>query len=99
METKTLHIKVILFLLLQCMLMFAVNSEDLTCEAGYGIPSRYIFTSGDSSQCSGPSKITTEAECQLAAEYNSKNNIDQNEGYGGEGSSAIIPPGCYCDRL
>ena len=33
------------------------------------------------SQCSGISKITTEAECKLAAEYNRKNNIDGNGGY------------------
>ena len=52
-----------------CLLLISAVSgeEDLTCQAGYGIG---IFTSGLASQCSGVSKITTEAECKLAAEYN-----------------------------
>ncbi len=95
METKILHIKVILFLLLQCMFVFAVNSEAPICQAGYGILPTNLRTSG--SQCSGPFKITTEAECKLAAEYNSKNNIDKNEGYRGRWSSPYVPPGCYYD--
>jgi hypothetical protein len=53
-----------------------------------------IFSSGTASQCSGNTKITTEAECKAAAEYNSKNNIDQNKGYGGRGSWSSDPPGC-----
>ena len=40
-----------------------------------------ILTSG--SGCSGISKITTEAECKFAQEYNKKNNIDENVGYAG----------------
>ena len=68
----------------------------LKCEPGeyegvYG--SGAIFTSG--SQCSGISKITTEAECEAAAAYNSKNNIDKNGGYVGRTSSSGYPPGCY----
>ena len=56
----------------------------LKCEAGEGVPSGAIFTSGDASQCSGVSKITTAAECKLAAEYNRKNNIpEKNVGYVG----------------
>ena len=47
-----------------------------------------IYISGYASQCSGISKITTEAECKLAAEYNSKNNIDKNRGYGGRWSES-----------
>ena len=43
-----------------CLLLISVVSgEDLTCKAGYGIG---IFTSGLASQCSGLSKVTTEAE-------------------------------------
>ena len=48
-----------------CLLLITVVSgeEDFTCPAGYGIG---IFTSGDASQCSGISKITTEEECKAA---------------------------------
>ena len=85
---------IMLLLISQCMMILVVNGKDLTCEAGYGVPSGKIFTSGSASQCSGLSKITTEAECKLAAEYNSKNNIDKNGGFGGR-FSAWAPPGCY----
>ena len=96
MNTKILHIKVILFILLQCVFISAVNSEDPICKAGEALPSGARFTSGYASQCSGISKITTEAECKLAAEYNSKNNIDKNEGFGGRTISVSgAPPGCY----
>ena len=92
MNTKILHIKVILFVVLQCVFMPAVNG-DVTCKAGEGfVP---MFTSGLASQCSGLSKITTEAECKLAANYNSKNNIDKNSGFGGRRSGSNTPPGCY----
>ncbi len=75
-----------------CLLLISVVSgeEDFTCQAGYSVG---IFTSG--SQCSGISKITTEAECELAAEYNRENNIDQNDGYGSRFSSSRSPPGCF----
>ena len=53
MNTKILHIKVILFVLLQCVFMAAVNSEDPICKVGEALPSGAIFTSGDASQCSG----------------------------------------------
>jgi len=91
MATKILHIKVILFLLLQCMLISAVNSEDLICQAGEGASSGAMLMSGES-QCSGLSKITTEAECKAAAEYNSKNNIDNKwrRTY-----HYALPPGCF----
>ena len=96
MNTKILHIKVILFVLLQFVFMSAVNSEDLTCKVGEGVyGSGAIFTSGSASQCSGLSKISTEAECKLAAEYNSKNNIDKNKRYGGRWRSSGVPPGCF----
>ena len=92
MNTKILlHIKVILFVLLQCVFMSAVNG-DVTCKAGERASS--ILTSGSASQCSGISKITTEAECELAAEYNRKNNIDKNGGFGGRVSVSTVPPGC-----
>ena len=83
-----------------CLLLISVVSgeEDLTCKAGYGASSGKIFTSGYASQCGGISKITTEAECKLAAEYNRKNNIDKNGGYGGRRSSrswSNAPPGCF----
>ena len=42
-----------------------VTGEDVTCKAGE-TPAAYGFASGDASQCSGLSKITTEAECELA---------------------------------
>ena len=79
-----------------CLLLIPAVSgeEDITCQAGYG---QAIFTSGYASQCSGVSKITTEEECKLAAEYNSKNNIDKNGGYGGRESSSYGPPGCIYD--
>jgi len=64
----------------------------LTCESGYGIKLTDIRVSG--SQCSGISKMATEAECKLEAEYNSKNNIDKNRGYGGRWSGSKAPPGC-----
>ena len=53
MNTKILHIKVILFVVLQCVFMSAVNSEDPICKVGEGLPSGAIFTSGYASQCSG----------------------------------------------
>ena len=59
-------------------------------EAGYAIQPTDIRTSGPASQCSGISKITTEAECKLAAEYNRKNNIDENRGYRGRGSYSVF---------
>ena len=79
-----------------CLLLISVvrGEEDLTCKAGEGVAYGKIFTSGPASQCSGISKITTEAECKLAAEYNSKNNIDTNEGFGGRLSYLYNPPGC-----
>eukprot|EP00942_MAST-04A_sp_MAST-4A-sp1_P014032 g14032.t1 len=79
-----------------CLLLISAVSgeEDLTCEAGYGASSGKIFTSGYASQCSGLSKITTIAECRLAAEYNSKNNIDENGGFGGRVSWSSYPVGC-----
>ena len=75
----------------------AVISEDIMCQAGEGVTNENIFTSGSASQCSGLSKITTEAECKLAAEYNRKNNIDKNAGYGDRGSWPHDPPGCFYD--
>eukprot|EP00942_MAST-04A_sp_MAST-4A-sp1_P010806 g10806.t1 len=69
-----------------------VSGEDVTCKPGYGIGT---FSSGSASQVCGISKITTEAECKLAAEYNRKNNIDKNIGYGGRESYSSSPPGCY----
>ena len=86
---------IVLFFTLSFTLISVVRSEeDLTCKAGYGASSGKIFTSGYASQCSGVSKITTEAECELAAEYNRKNNIDKNWGYGGRMSYPTVPPGC-----
>ncbi len=98
MNTKILHIKVILFVVLQCVFMSAVNSEDPICKVGEGVyASGAIITYGSASKCSGWDKITTEAECKLAAEYNSKNNIDKNKGYGGRWTGPgrwSWPPGC-----
>ena len=37
MNTKILHIKVILFVVLQCVFMSAINGQDVTCEPGEGI--------------------------------------------------------------
>jgi hypothetical protein len=75
---------------------------ECACKPGYG---QSIFTSGSASQCSGVSKITTEAECRAAAEYNKKNNIDTNHGYWGRfnrswvgkkrGGWSSPPPGCF----
>ena len=74
------------------LLISIVSGEDVTCKPGYGVG---IFTSGSASQVCGISKITTWQECKLAAEYNSKNNIDKNRGYGGRVSSSGAPPGCF----
>ena len=84
--------------LIICLVLISiVRGEDITCKPGEGESAigGKIFTSGDASQCSGISKITTEAECELAAEYNSKNNIDKNRGFGGRSSSSYYPPGCF----
>ena len=62
MNTKILHIKVILFVLFQCVFI-SVSGHDVACKAGEALPSGAIFTSGSASQCSGISKITTEEEC------------------------------------
>ncbi len=62
MNTKILHIKVILFVVLQCVFMSVVNG-DVACKAGEGLGSER-FSSGPASQCSGISKITTKAECE-----------------------------------
>ena len=79
--------KVVSVLIICLLLIFVVRGEeDLTCKPGYAIQPTDIRTSGYASQCSGLSKITTEAECELAAEYNSKNKIDKNVGYGGRAS-------------
>ena len=80
-----------------CLLLISVVSgeEDLTCKAGYGMIPTDIRTSGLASQCSGISKITTAADCELAAEYNRKNNIDKNGGYGGQSLLTGAPPGYF----
>ena len=80
-----------------CLLLISIVSgeEDFTCKAGEGVPNGKIFTSGLASQCSGLSKITTEAECKLAAEYNRKNNIDRNGGFGVRTVAIVSPPGCF----
>ena len=90
---KVLNI-VALLMISQFMVQFVVSGNDLNCKAGEGVPSGKIFTSGDASQCSGISKITTEAECIAAAEYNRKNNIDKNRGYFRRTSVSSRPPGC-----
>ena len=89
--------KVVSVLIICLLLIFVVRGEeDLTCEAGEGVwKPTDIRTSGSASQCiSGLSKITTYAECKLAAEYNRKNNIDKNGGYYGRVSYLASPPGC-----
>ena len=65
----------------------------LECIPGEGMLPTDIRISGHASQCSGLSKITTEAECELAAEYNRENNIDKNVGYEGRLSLSNKPPG------
>ena len=77
-----------------CFLSIAIDSTNfvisLKCKAGEHRPPTDIRTSGYASQCSGVSKITTEAECKLAAEYNSKNNIDKNVGFGSRYRSSRV---------
>ena len=80
-QLKVLNILLIIFVS-QYVLVLVVGGKDFTCEPGYGNEAGKIFTSGYASQCSGISKITTEAECKAAAEYNRKNSIDKNVGYG-----------------
>ena len=91
-KTKVLNV-VALLVLLQCVMPSIVSSNKLTCKAGEG-PGPLFVASGDGSQCSGIFKITTEAECKAAAEYNRKNNIDTNKGYGGSKSYSSWPSGC-----
>ena len=80
-------------LLIECfiMLISIVSGEGVKCEAGEGIVP--MFTSGTASQCSGISKITTAAECNATAAYNSKNKVDNNEGYGIQWRGATVPHG------
>jgi hypothetical protein len=92
-KTKVLNVLALL-ILSQYVMSSVVSGKDITCKAGE-MPAPYSFTSGLASQCSGVSKITTEAECIAAAKYNSKNNIDKNEGYVGRGSWSNFPPGCF----
>ena len=87
----------VLFIIWLLLISIVSGEEDLTCEAGEGVAYGKIFTFGPASQCSGISKITTEEECKLAAEYNSKNNIDRNTGYGGRNSWSDNPSGCFYD--
>ncbi len=88
---KQISFVVLLLLSARC-ISVSTSLEDVTCEPGYAIQPTDIRTSG--SQCSGLSKITTWQECKLAAEYNRKNNIDKNLGFGGRLSSSSHPPGC-----
>ena len=60
-------------------LLSTVRGEDIPCEPGEGNEAGKIFTSGLASQCSGIFKITTEAECKLAAEYNRTNKLTKAE--------------------
>ncbi len=94
---KQISFVVLLLLSARCIsVSTTVTGEDATCEPGEGDEVGKIFTTGLASQCRGLSKITTEAECELAAEYNSKNNIDDNTGFvGGPVSWSHIPPGCF----
>ena len=70
------------------------KKDAVKCEAGEegSMTGTSIRTSGPPSQCSGLSKITTEAECELAAEYNMGNNIAKNRGYRGRVSYSERPP-------
>ena len=80
-----------------CLLLISVvRGEDITCKAGERVTGGIggIFTSGDASQCSGTSKITTWQECKAQAEYNRKNGIDKNKGFGGRKRLTSLPPGC-----
>eukprot|EP00942_MAST-04A_sp_MAST-4A-sp1_P008609 g8609.t1 len=67
----------------------SVEKDDTYCDAGFG-----MYTEKKTIRSSGHciNKIITEAECELAAEYNRKNNIDKNVGYKGRWSYG--PPGC-----
>ena len=60
-QMKVLNILLVLFISQYMMLLVAAD-KDLTCKAGEAVASGEIFTSGLASQCSGISKITTEAE-------------------------------------
>eukprot|EP00942_MAST-04A_sp_MAST-4A-sp1_P011612 g11612.t1 len=87
--------------LIICLLLISVVSgKDLTCKPGEGVPTGvYGFTSGPPSQCSGIDSITTEEDCKAAAEYNRKNNIDDNDGYAGRVSYSYRPYGCYYYKM
>jgi hypothetical protein len=78
-QMKVLNILLVLFV---SQYMIFVNGKDLTCKVGEVVGR--MVTSGKALQVCGLSIITTEAECKAAAEYNRKNNIDKNEGYGGK---------------
>ena len=79
-----------------CLLLISVvRGEDVTCKPGEGVFDYKFITSGPASQCSGLSKITTEAECKFAQEDNKKNEIDENKGFGGRVKWSNSPPGCF----
>ena len=86
-------------LFITCLLLISVvRGEDaLNCKQGEGVTNYTSLTSGSASQCSGYSEIITPAECSLAAFYNSKNDIDKNEGYGGVSWETHRPFGCFYD--
>ncbi len=79
------------------------TATSVSCKAGEGIgpyTNGYgpLAPYGHGSQCIGLSKITTWQECAAVAEYNSKNNIDKNVGFGGQFNWGILPPGCVLVR-
>jgi len=100
MNTEILHIKVILFVVLQCIFLSVVGGQGSNCNPGESVWRYDTFKSGSASQCSGIYKITTMAECRKAAEYNSKNDIDKSGGFYSVGGYSLYdtPPGCYYDH-
>ena len=91
--------KEISLFILWLLLISIVSGEDFTCEAGYGISGGHptdMRTSGSS--CSGVSIIRSAEECITAAEYNSKNIIDNNKGFNiviDKHQHNMFPPGCF----
>ena len=83
----------LLFIIVISFILLIHVAYGLKCKAGEGIAP--MFTSGLASQCSGLSKITTEAECNATAEYNRKNNIDKNWGYLAQTRESYFPYGCF----
>lgn len=81
-----------IFIFILITIVYVVKGNaDVTCKGGETYAYGDIRSSGT---CGTNNKITTEEECKAAQEYNSKNNVDNNKGFGRRMSWTNYPPGC-----